>query len=116
MLMKIFLSILMAFLLFISMLSTIEAATIKGTIYGISMIKAHDVTVDLSTIPKQRYISKNGLYEFKIQDLGNYTIIANQYDNEVIVAKATEFVSIDGNGNYLLDMILFPIVNCHFHL
>lgn len=87
----------------------IHAGTIKGTLYDVSLDRIHDATVDISTTPQQRYLSKDGLYSFKVIN-GTYTIHAQQYKNEEVVARATETIVVEGNGDYRLDLILFPVV------
>lgn len=86
-----------------------EAAVLRGTLYDMSLDKAHDVRVDISTVPQQRYLSKDGSYSFKVAP-GNYTIKAEQYKDEVIVAHATEQVAIMDSNDYQLDIVMFPVV------
>ncbi len=86
-----------------------EAAVLRGTLYDVSLDKAHDVRVDISTIPQQRYLSKDGSYSFKVSP-GNYTLKAEQYKDEVIVAHATEQVAILDGDDYQLDIVMFPVV------
>lgn len=86
------------------------AGTIKGTLYDVSLDRVHDATIDISTTPKQRYLSKDGLYSFKVTN-GTYTVNAQQYKNEEIIARATETIIVEGDGDYRLDLILFPVVD-----
>lgn len=86
-----------------------EAATLHGTVYDASLDRAKDIMIDISTIPKQRYISKDGIYSFKVST-GNYTVHVQQLKNEDVIAQATELAMIGDNNDYRLDIILFPKV------
>ncbi len=96
-------------LVFVLLAVPAEAAVLRGTIYDLSLDKAHDVTVDISTLPQQRYLSKDGTYSFKVA-AGNYTLKAQQYKDETVIAQANEQVIIQDTSDYHLDLVLFPVV------
>ncbi|MBI4441409.1 hypothetical protein HY639_04530 [Candidatus Woesearchaeota archaeon] len=96
-------------LFLLSSAAIVEAGMIRGTVYDLSMDRASDVTIDISTTPRQRYISKDGTYSFKVIP-GNYTLRAQQYKNEEVVSLAAENITVDGNNDYHFDMILFPTI------
>ncbi len=98
------------FVLLLLFPSLVYAGTVKGTLYDVSLDRVHDATVDISTIPQQRYLSKDGAYSFKVTN-GTYTLHAQQYKNEEVVARATETLVVEGDGDYRLDLILFPVVD-----
>ena len=94
--------------LFLILFSSIAyAATISGTIYDISLNKVDNVIVTIDTIPKQQYISKDGSYNFNAP-VGEYTIKANYYLNNILDSSATEKISVRTDGTFRLDLILFP--------
>lgn len=79
-----------------------SAATVYGTIYDFELNKVGNSIVEISTLPKQTFVAKNGTYSFAVP-LGNYTISAKNGEN-----TAEEKVVIIKEGRYLLDLILFP--------
>ena len=84
------------------------ATTIHGTIYDMSLEEAVDVRVSVDTSPTQIYISKNGFYSFQIPQ-GDYTITAEQYSNDFIIASTQEPLIVSDEGEYVLDLILLPL-------
>ena len=84
------------------------AATIHGTIYDISLEEAVNVRVSVDTSPTQLYISKNGFYSFQIPP-GDYTITAEQYSNDFVIASTQEPLTISDQGEYVVDLILLPV-------
>lgn len=86
------------------------SAAISGTIYDYSLEKAKDVKVEVNTEPKQVYISKNSSYAFNVPT-GKYSIEAKQYIGSLLKAFASENISIKDDGSYVLDLVLFPIIN-----
>lgn len=96
------------FALFLILFTNITyAATIFGDIYDISLNKIDDVIVEINTLPKQQYVSKNGTYAFNVP-IGDYTIKANYYLDNVLESSATEKISVKTEGTFRLDLILFP--------
>ena len=83
------------------------SATIYGTIYDLSLDKAKDVRVEINTEPKQLYVSKNGSYAFNVPN-GNYKVEAKQYIGNFLEASVLENITVKDDGNYVLDLILFP--------
>ena len=83
------------------------ATTLQGTIYDISLESAENVRVSIDTTPSQLIISKDSTYSFNIP-IGSYTLTAEQYEDSILIASAEELISIQDEGNYVLDIILFP--------
>ena len=83
------------------------SATIYGTIYDLSLDKAKDVRVEINTEPKQLYVSKNGSYAFNVPN-GNYKVEAKQYIGNFLESSVLENITVKDDGNYVLDLILFP--------
>jgi uncharacterized membrane protein len=81
---------------------TASAAIIHGSVYDISLDKVENVKLEIDTTPKQLYVSKDGDYEFNVP-IGTYTIKATTLE-----ASASEEISVQDKGTYVLDLILFP--------
>jgi len=78
------------------------AANIEGTIYDIELNTAKDVIVEIDTTPKQSFVSKNGTYSFDVP-IGEYIITA-KHEQDI----AQEKIIIKDDGDYNIDLILFP--------
>ena len=90
----------------IAMISTpVHAAIIKGTIYDLGLSQESNVRIEINTVPHQIFIAKNGTYAFNVP-IGNYTLDARTIDG-----FANETVIVDTNGEYLLDIVLEPIID-----
>jgi len=93
------------FFIFI-LINIADAATIHGTIYNSELTKVGNVILEVDSTPKQRVVSNEGEYSFNLQE-GTYTITAiAYYDNEENTAEET--ITIESEGNYVLDLFLFP--------
>lgn len=97
-------SLILLFLLFVNIS---YAATIFGDIYDLSLNRVDNAIVEINTMPKQQYVSKNGTYSFDAP-AGDYTIKANYYLNNVLESSAAEEISVKAEGRFRLDLILFP--------
>ena len=95
------------FLVLLLLSTTCYAATLHGTIYDLSLDKISDVVVEVDSSPIQRVISSQGEYEFELQQ-GEYTISAEQMQDGIVVARAEEQITISGEGEYNLDLFMFP--------
>jgi uncharacterized membrane protein len=92
---------------FFLLIDCVYAATVHGTIYDINLDKVNNARVEINTIPKQHYISKNGTYMFNVP-VGKYTINAKYYKGKRLDSYVEENVSVKYKGDYVLDLILFP--------
>lgn len=95
------------FFVFLLLISISYAATLHGTIYDLSLEKVSDVVVEIDSTPIQRVISTQGEYEFELSQ-GDYIISAKQIMDEMVVAIAEEEILISDEGDYNLDLFLFP--------
>ena len=86
------------FILF-SLPSTI-AATIHGTIYDLSLTQEKNAQVEINTMPRQFYISKDGTYSLNVPN-GPYLISAYTEDSSV-----HENISFENDGEYTIDLVL----------
>jgi uncharacterized membrane protein len=94
------------FLIFLIILIAIpqivNAATIEGKVYNLSLNRLDNVIVEINTEPIQRMITENGEYSFNI-GLGTYIINVKSKNNELI---ASENITIKEEGTYNLDLIM----------
>lgn len=83
------------------------AAMIHGTIYDSNLEVLPDVLVEIDTKPRQQLIAKDGTYAFNVP-VGNYSIKAQRKTDNVTVASDVDYIEVVQEGDYVLDMILFP--------
>jgi uncharacterized membrane protein len=85
-----------------------SAATIHGTIYQWNSFKPlNNSVVEINSIPGQNHIAANSEYSFNLTP-GNYTINASYLDGNKVIYTAREEVVISDEGEYVLDLLLFP--------
>ncbi|MDD5253761.1 MAG: hypothetical protein PHG05_01480 [Candidatus Nanoarchaeia archaeon] len=82
--------------------SIAQAAIITGTIYDLEFSKVEEILVTVNSVPEQKFLSKDGSYKFELPP-GKYTITARQEE-----LLATENLEIVSEGNYVIDLFLFP--------
>ena len=80
---------LLYFILAVFLISTVSAATIKGTVYSFDLEKRPDSIITVNTNPTQTFVSKDGTYSFELEP-GNYLITAVYYSNNELEAKTIE--------------------------
>ena len=88
-------------LLFLSLTTFASAATIHGTVYDLELSKLKAI-VEINTQPQQKMLSVDGVYTFNVP-VGNYAI--QSYIGDL---AAEENISIINEGDYILDLFLFP--------
>ncbi len=76
------------------------SATLKGSIYNTKLELEMDTFVTINTQPEQKYLSKDGNYQFEVSP-GKYTLTAQKIDEET-----SEEVEIVKEGEYVLDLFL----------
>lgn len=87
------------------LMNSVNAAIIHGTVYDILLEPEYDIKLQINTLPKQVFISKDGQYSFNVP-IGNYTIIA-----ETIDGYASEDIIVEDNsGDYVIDIILEQVL------
>lgn len=96
-------------LLFVLVLgaTAVEAARIYGTVYNIELDAVKNARVEINTQPKQVYVATDGTYAFTVP-AGSYTLTARVIKNGTTTAFASEQVTVAKDGNYVLDLIVFP--------
>ncbi|MFH1649990.1 MAG: hypothetical protein ABIA93_05555 [Candidatus Woesearchaeota archaeon] len=90
-----------------------EAAVIHGNVYDLALNKVEDAIVTIDTTPAQRVVAVNGEYSFTVQE-GTYILKAVQYEDiaqELVRTQSNETITVGEEGDYLLDLILFPTVD-----
>lgn len=95
--------LLFALIILIS-LQSVFGAKIYGSIYSLDLELQDKVILEISTSPKQTYVSRNGTYIFEAPK-GTYTIKAWQKPDDLFIQ---ERVTIKDEGEYNLDLILLP--------
>jgi len=97
------------FLLLILLLciNFVDSATLYGNIYTWDLENAENIYVTIGSIPKQSMISIDGGYSFELNP-GNYELKAEQRVEGEVISSSTEEVIITEEGNFRLDIILFP--------
>ncbi len=95
------LSLGMIIILIVILLSPLAiSATLKGSIYNTKLELETDTLVTINTQPEQKYLSKDGNYQFDVSP-GKYTLTAQKIDEET-----SEEVEIVKEGEYVLDLFL----------
>ncbi|MCZ7397561.1 MAG: hypothetical protein O8C59_03510 [Candidatus Methanoperedens sp.] len=96
---------------FIFLIGGAQAAAVHGTIYAWSDFEKplKNVIVEINSIPVQSKVASDGTYNFSNLPIGNYTIKARYYRNNILEYDAQEEVPIiDREGKYDIDLLLFP--------
>ena len=86
------------------MLPSVLGATIHGTVYDFGLSKLNDAIVEIDTSPRQQMVTANGTYSFNVPP-GSYTLKARHVKSD---AEIAENISALSEGDYVLDLILFP--------
>ena len=87
-------------------LPSVSAAIIQGKVYDLELNRLNNVVVEIDTLPKQRIISQQGEYFFNVPQ-GEYIISARAVI-EGFTYLVDEEVSIIDDGEYTIDLFLFP--------
>lgn len=88
--------------------ATANAATISGTLYEwYSLEPLEECIIEINTTPEQTIVSENGTYSFTAPE-GTYTIRAMYFENNLLKYETTEELVITEDGNFTLDLLMFP--------
>lgn len=85
----------------------VSAATLHGTVYDLDFDVVENAIVEINSNPAQSIIAVNGEYSFELNS-GEYVLEAKYYIGQTLVSSVSEEVSIVEEGDYVLDLILFP--------
>lgn len=90
----------------IFVIQVVNAATLHGTIYDLSLEKTSNVIIEINSSPKQRYVSKEGSYSFNLPP-GSYKLTARQIESNITLSSTEDFINVIDDGDYVLDLFLF---------
>jgi uncharacterized membrane protein len=83
-------------------------ATVHGAIYSSDTLELlNDTLININSNPPQSIVAKNGVYSFELAP-GDYTITARCYRNNTLVYLKETALKIEGEGNYVFDLLLYP--------
>lgn len=105
-----FLRVLPSCLVLLLLASLASAAVIRGTVYDIGLDRARNAVVEISTVPRQVVVAANGTYSFTVAR-GEYVLAARAVRNGAVTAQTTERLTVKDDGEYVLDLILFPEID-----
>ncbi|MBU0470257.1 MAG: hypothetical protein KKA62_05855 [Nanoarchaeota archaeon] len=100
---KLWLILVLSFLLSLLLTSFASAATLKGSIYNNMLELEENVLLEVDTTPIQKYLSKDGTYTFELPP-GEYKLTTRSNDFEVV----EEIKIVSEKGEYLFDVFLLP--------
>ena len=84
------------------------AAVVHGTTYEWSTFEALENTIVLvNSTPPQVLVASSGSYTFDLPE-GSYTIRAEYYRGNLLEYCAEEEITIAGEGDFVLDLLMFP--------
>lgn len=94
-------------ILLLGIVSIVQAATIRGTVYDLDLLPVENVIIEIDTTPHQRMVAQDGSYTFSVPD-GDYHIKAMVDQGDSTFVMTVENISIQDEGSYVLDLFLFP--------
>nr|WP_304364507.1 winged helix-turn-helix transcriptional regulator [Methanosarcina sp. KYL-1] len=84
------------------------AATVHGTVYEwYSFEPLNNAVIKVNSTPEQYFVAPDAVYSFNLPP-GNYLITASYFEGGTLVYAAEETVKISEDGDYVLDILLFP--------
>lgn len=94
--------------------SPASCAVVHGTAYEWSTFEAlENVIVEVNSTPPQFLVASSGNYSFDLPE-GGYTIRAEYYQNNVLEYCAEENITIHSDGEFVLDLLMFPPIEEEF--
>ncbi len=91
-----------------------SGAVVHGVVYSWENLKPlPKAVIVVNTTPEQKYVTPDGHYSFTLPP-GCYVIRAYYYQDGRVVLYAEDNITIEGNGSYIVDLILFPPLNFNF--
>lgn len=96
-------------LLLIGTTQAVGTATIHGAVYEWHTFQPMENTIiEVNSTPPQSIVARYGLYSFNLAH-GSYLITAKYYQNNTLTCFAEETITITDDGDYVLDLLLFPL-------
>ena len=98
-------------ILFLIIFNPVKAATIHGTLYSWETFEPLPKTIiTVNTTPEQQIVTENGNYAINLTD-GTYILRAFYYKDGLLNLYAEENITVKGDGDYNIDMVLFPPIS-----
>lgn len=104
---------LLLFITILLIISSVNAATIQGSVYDFNLDLLKNTIIEIDTIPKQSFVAKDASYSFEVSN-GDYILTAIYAEENYILYKIEETIKITEDGTYNLDLILFPSIDEEF--
>lgn len=92
---------------FVFLMQISYAAIIHGNVYDLYLDKQNNAVVSINSVPEQTYVVKNGTYSIELQP-GEYVLKADYSEMGELKSSAEENITIAEEGDYVIDLILFP--------
>jgi len=101
--------LLLLFLILIS--NSVSSATISGTTFEwYSLEPLDNVIIEINTTPNQTIVAEKGNYSLKAEK-GNYLLKAKYFENNKLIYETEEKITIENEGDFIVDLLLFPTIN-----
>ena len=95
-------------LLLLFFVPLVSGATLHGEVYDLDFDIVNNVIVEINSEPRQSVIASDGSYSFEL-NIGSYVLLAKYYVGQELIASVEEEVEIVDEGDYVIDLILFPV-------
>ena len=96
--------------LLVLFISSANASVISGTVYSAETLEPMaDSIVSIDSVPRQLLVAKDGAYSFSVGP-GTFKFEAKFFENSELALEAEETVLVQKEGNYRVDLILFPVL------
>ena len=92
-------------LVFCLLASSCLAATLSGTVYDDNLDEVQDVIIEVNSTPWQRFVAKDGTYEFNLAP-GTYELTAKFSLDSSQTSK--DLVTMPESGDFIFDLFLLP--------
>ena len=84
------------------------AATVHGTVHEwYSFEPLNNAVIKVNSTPEQSLVATDATYSFNLSQ-GTYLITASYFESGIQIYTGEEIVKVSGEGNYVLDLLLFP--------
>lgn len=87
---------------------TALGATVHGNVYDLSLAEVSGARVAVNSTPAQQMISTDEGYSFNLKE-GTYLLEAQLVEQRGVRAEDNRTLIISDDGNYVIDLILFPV-------
>ncbi len=89
----------------------VSGATLRGNVYNSSLDKISNVVIVVDSDPVQRFVVKDGTYEFSLPP-GSYTLSARTFLEENVLGADVD-ITIRNEGTFVSDLVLEEINESH---